>query len=481
MAFIITTTGTQNEIILNDLGGRVLIHPITSYDLEEEYNIKELRNSDDLQQAITNGYITVINESSENIQDLSNFQPLTAAEIKQFYESNPNTNAFTDEFKNKVLTIREGVALIKTKQDLIDNSESYNNNVIKLKPNSSYIIEGLVDIGDDIIEVSEKSSISGFTSFIDGLNYNGTGDFIIGTDSTFEIKNLKLHAPNGNLFNVVNSTISFFNGNDLLLESCNTLGSFFGYDTISFKNCRYTNINNGLVVEGSEFFVLTGSIFEESCKNIYLSFIGGIDLIKITNNIFKIQGINSAVAISSEATVLDGEILNNTFSGDGQVLLNFTKKDPQWVIKSNTGLSDSEIFGYSTFNNNTTTTNFSNTTSYFKVQGVNATTLVERIDSASINNRHIFVGKNEPNLFVDITGKFKTSRKKNTILFIIAKNGTTILDEIEIYVDSKRVLTPFSISSSLTMVNGDFVELYARNLSGTNNITVSSMQFKTTD
>lgn len=63
MAYKITTTGTAPDlgagigsIILNDLGGRTLIHPTGGLDLELEFTLQELNNSSDLQNALNNGW-----------------------------------------------------------------------------------------------------------------------------------------------------------------------------------------------------------------------------------------------------------------------------------------------------------------------------------------------------------------------------------------------------------------------------------------
>ena len=39
---IITTTGTQNPVTFNDLGGRRYFHPTTDYDLTNEFTLDEI-------------------------------------------------------------------------------------------------------------------------------------------------------------------------------------------------------------------------------------------------------------------------------------------------------------------------------------------------------------------------------------------------------------------------------------------------------
>lgn len=70
--FLITTTGTIDTVVFDDLGERKFTHPTVSYDLQTEYDIYELTESYDIQSAIDSGYITV-SDGYINITTLSNF------------------------------------------------------------------------------------------------------------------------------------------------------------------------------------------------------------------------------------------------------------------------------------------------------------------------------------------------------------------------------------------------------------------------
>lgn len=66
-AYLITTTGVVGSIVLYDLGKRTFTHPTVNHNMISEYDLDELLNSEDLQVAIVNGYITVKDENGENI------------------------------------------------------------------------------------------------------------------------------------------------------------------------------------------------------------------------------------------------------------------------------------------------------------------------------------------------------------------------------------------------------------------------------
>ena len=67
MAFNITTTGTHSPVVFYDLGERSFIHPINNYDLELEYNQSEIQSSNDIQDAIDNGWITITDANGNSI------------------------------------------------------------------------------------------------------------------------------------------------------------------------------------------------------------------------------------------------------------------------------------------------------------------------------------------------------------------------------------------------------------------------------
>jgi len=70
MSFYLSTTGTLDPVVLNDLGQRSFPHPTVDYDLMTEYMLGELLSSVDLDAALTAGYITLKNDSGVLITDL---------------------------------------------------------------------------------------------------------------------------------------------------------------------------------------------------------------------------------------------------------------------------------------------------------------------------------------------------------------------------------------------------------------------------
>ena len=104
MAFLITTTGTPVTVVINDLGERTFVHPVISFDLENEYSIDEISNSVDLQTSITAAEITVVDGSGNSIADLNQLIDLQSA-----YNNSNNPEILTDSTLGAI-TIKRGSA-----------------------------------------------------------------------------------------------------------------------------------------------------------------------------------------------------------------------------------------------------------------------------------------------------------------------------------------------------------------------------------
>jgi len=89
MIYKVSTTGLQDPVILDDLGARSLSHPTVELDLGLEYTEDELKNSEDLQAAIDNDWLDVVESVGEDFEK-------TEENLYTISTSNPNyINALT--------------------------------------------------------------------------------------------------------------------------------------------------------------------------------------------------------------------------------------------------------------------------------------------------------------------------------------------------------------------------------------------------
>lgn len=62
MQILLSTTGTLQTINIPELGGRTFEHPVVDFDLYNEFNIEEIRNSETIFSLLTDGHITLTDE-----------------------------------------------------------------------------------------------------------------------------------------------------------------------------------------------------------------------------------------------------------------------------------------------------------------------------------------------------------------------------------------------------------------------------------
>jgi len=71
MATLLSTTGTLDPVVINDLGGKTLSHPTVDFDLEIEYTVEQIQGSTDLQTLVDDEHITLTDGEGNTIGNIS--------------------------------------------------------------------------------------------------------------------------------------------------------------------------------------------------------------------------------------------------------------------------------------------------------------------------------------------------------------------------------------------------------------------------
>jgi hypothetical protein len=90
MAFNITTTGGAAIVVFDDLGARKLTHPTTT-DLQQEYTIEELFESDSIQNALVSGSIS-ITHNGLSVSDLNDYRVRVSENVINNISNTTGTN-----------------------------------------------------------------------------------------------------------------------------------------------------------------------------------------------------------------------------------------------------------------------------------------------------------------------------------------------------------------------------------------------------
>lgn len=117
--------------------------------------------------------------------------------------------------------------------------------------NTIYVIMGIVSTSTNITVSSDNCAIIGLDRDIDGLTFNGTGDFITVTDVNFQLSNLKLSSTNST-------------GGEVILRANN-----FNYGTyndgrnkvLTIINCQFRNCYDVHHIEGFDLVDIQNTLF----------------------------------------------------------------------------------------------------------------------------------------------------------------------------------------------------------------------------
>lgn len=125
MAFLISTTGTQATVVLNDLAGRSFTHPVVDFDLELTNTADEIADSDDLQAAIDAGSLTAKDENDEPIDSVSEATSAVPLATQAEAESGASTDRrmWSPERVTQAVATKATPAIVPLTEEAPDNAD----------------------------------------------------------------------------------------------------------------------------------------------------------------------------------------------------------------------------------------------------------------------------------------------------------------------------------------------------------------------
>lgn len=282
--FLITTTGTLGTVTFNDLGERRLFHPVVDFDLELEYNIQTLTNSGSIQDAIDGGHITVTNGTSI-ITDLSKYfmsAYVYDRNIDNIVDNSNKLDGFSSSYYVNVSKVRANKIIIKSLSDL----PTPIGNVITLEPNTTYDIEGTINIDSNQLVFSSNTNILGNSKHQDILVYTGTGSVFNSYDNDFNLQNIGIKTPNGSVFNVINIDKTL-NCSTIFCDfgSVSSIGIIDGCNSFSLDTCSLQNFDDGITIGNNNEI---GSFYIHNCiiQTSRNSGTGSVTVLTLNNGAF---------------------------------------------------------------------------------------------------------------------------------------------------------------------------------------------------
>jgi len=340
--------------------------------------------------------------------------------------------------------------------------------------------------------VSEANGACSFVAF--GFNsttitYTGAGTMFTGVDASIEIMNIALEPGATNNLMDYSSTTPVTNSvvmDKVLVGDCVSFGTFTNLFVVLMDNCSSTS-TTGVLFTG-DFGILSmdrtnftggsslkavdinSATFAISVNMSRLSFIGPAGA-------FGISGLTNSGNI---ATGLIATVALCEFIGDITPLENITNDDTRWNFANNGRIPDTQPDALLSINGNGTSTVISSSSS----DGSNAVLVAgtwvcqrESQFSCDASGKITYLGERNLTTPIDVLATLDPSGD-STLAVYIALNGSAIPETgLPRYVKSSD---PGVLSTmwQLSLEEGDELEIFVENQSGTDNITVSDAIFR---
>ena len=354
--------------------------------------------------------------------------------------------------------------------------------VITLEDNTTYKINGSVNIGSNRIEMGISNTIFGIDKSDDQLIYMGTGSMITANNMDFSIKAVTLAAPvpGSQIFNITGST-NKMQISDNIFANSKKVGTFGGGDLLIIDRNLFTGNEDGIEFTGglSHLFFRDNVCDGNVAGTIIRIPSGTFGVMQFMGNYIDVTTGQTGLNIDAGITFTHGIVANNLFAGTGNYVAGFDHSTIGWIFSGNTGLKDSESYGFYKFWANSTATIISSKyPTYYKVAGSITGSYGERFDHNSVNNRMKYVGMRPNNAKFMLNVNVEATSPNENILIAVFKNGTTLLEEVEIRTMNANQPYGMSINGSVDMETDDYLEIWVSNLTSTANVRIVDFQFR---
>lgn len=351
-------------------------------------------------------------------------------------------------------------------------------NVITLDIGKEYIINGTVDLGINTIKISQDTTIQGINLFLDRLTTNSASPLIASLERLF-MQRLRLNNDNGDIFNFSGSGTKVFAINEVVIESCASIGTIDQPEGFLMNNCAVlATTSGGLTFTGASNVMIIGSVVFESWTGtaIDLNTSTWDELVIGSGNVFTTASGSTAISgLVNDGNINVGHqgiITGNLFSGAGTFINNITECDNRWLFMGNENVEGTKIGVSMTITEGNEATTTINTIDV--PESVNGTFTEITNCKFTTTSGGLMTYTGEANTRVSVIAKYLTDPAFGTNITYtghIIKNGLTLVpmsrDVIE--VDNANPFKMLCIAD-IPLVQNDTLQLVIENNTNTNNV-----------
>ena len=355
--------------------------------------------------------------------------------------------------------------------------------VITLVSNYTYFFTTTVDLTGDRLVCGENTTILGGSSENCRIKSTGLTDPLISSTYSIPIRNITIEAQLALNLNGdgVNTAIDWFGVN---FTDCAVVGTVSNYSNVILQDSAFLNSGN-LTFDGTIGTVgMSQCLF--NCNTSGTVFILPSTLtitrrFRVIYSSFIVLSGETGINLHSSTTIPnDGYILTYcNFSGGGTYLSGVNHTSNEALFINNIGITNTSNVGHYYVQNNATATTVG--TGQQNIWRKASGTTTEGLGNSpkwttATTNRLTYAGSVSTEFVITVVGSVFSTANGVTIGVGIAENGS-IQNESAVSVRTTTLNVPFSfaLQDIIQVENGDYFEVWVRNETGTQNVTLSDV------
>ncbi|MBZ9787320.1 hypothetical protein LB456_07580 [Psychroflexus sp. CAK57W] len=361
---------------------------------------------------------------------------------------------------------------------------------INLDETKMYIFSGAVDITPNYININ-GAGLRGTDPQKDRVISAVSGAVLRSNNTNVYIKELAV-VPASTATQAYDFTgdpsnfCNIFSGSSVVGDGTSLgVGTISGFNAITILQ-NYWNTANGVKIGGTVGKFTSGYNFIVGVSNgagIELTSTLNAQDIDLSNNYFIYDG-QTGIKVDASATVDRGRLTTNMFRGSPTPtpLDGIDSYSLGWTMSQNTNIPDSRAFSYIFFSGNTTATPIATQDVFVKIEGV-TTVIKQQRFSSNEDNKITYNGVDPITAKIFVVVSANAPKNNAGFSIAIAKNASVpavspVATASSLSNDQSFQIT---LNSEIDLVSGDYIEVFIRNNSNTDDITVNELQFSVTD
>jgi hypothetical protein len=353
-----------------------------------------------------------------------------------------------------------------------------------LEDNTYYQFNGTVTSSNSL-RLGTNTMLAGLHLGSDVFVYTGSNAAVVGSDVSFFVDSLVIVAPFGQGVNVsANSNVEMLT-NLMSIVNSNSLGVIDGFRVPTLLSCNFDTFNSGLTFSGTSRKVfLDACPFRNAAANsncITFSSTFNTEIIDMVANYFRVPAAANVTGVRFNANAIANVTVYGIFGGNSfdnitTPVAGFGPKTANWGFVNNNGVEDSATVGEYFMTNNATATTLTVNT-WTKVAGTTTAGVLERTDMPQNNRLRVLSVQGQISLRAIAVMSILGTVNNQVVEVAIYKNGVIDSPPLKSVLSGGTRADAVTINTISDMVADDFLEVWVRCTSGSNNATVENLHF----